>query len=98
MISMLSLLSMATLLIRNLPDVTKEALRNRAAKNGRSMEEEARKILFSELSHEIREEVGLGTWLVNLAKEVGGGYELEIPPRTGKMRKPPFLTDEEWGE
>ena len=36
---------MATLTIRNLDDKTKQALRERAAKNGRSMEEEARILL-----------------------------------------------------
>jgi len=36
---------MASLTIRNLEDATKQALRERAAKNGRSMEEEARLLL-----------------------------------------------------
>jgi len=36
---------MATLTIRNLPEATHKALRLRAAENGRSMEEEVRRIL-----------------------------------------------------
>ncbi|HEY1710842.1 MAG TPA: hypothetical protein VGG10_21435 [Rhizomicrobium sp.] len=36
---------MATLTIRNLPDPTQRALKRRAARNGRSMEAEARAII-----------------------------------------------------
>ncbi len=36
---------MATLTIRNLPDATHQALRERAARHGRSMEEEVRQII-----------------------------------------------------
>lgn len=87
---------MATLLIRNLPETTKKALRKRAAANGRSMEEEARRILDSELSREMqRPGEGLGSWLARRFAEIGGG-ELLIPPRTEMPRKPPFLSDEEW--
>ncbi|MGL5361601.1 MAG: FitA-like ribbon-helix-helix domain-containing protein [Bosea sp. (in: a-proteobacteria)] len=39
---------MATLTIRNLPDHVRDALRVRAAKNGRSMEAEVREILVRE--------------------------------------------------
>lgn len=87
---------MATLLIRNLPESTKQALRQRAAANGRSMEEEARRILDAEIYRDSRRPgEGLGTWLRRRFEEIGGG-ELLIPPRTGGMRKPPFLTDEDW--
>ncbi|MFT4233136.1 MAG: Arc family DNA-binding protein [Leucobacter sp.] len=41
---------MAQLLIRNLPDEAKEALRERARGNGRSMEAEARSILVDVVS------------------------------------------------
>lgn len=87
---------MATLLIRNLPESTKKALRQRAAANGRSMEEEARKILDAEMRREMRRPgEGLGSWLARRFAEIGGG-ELIIPPRTELPRKPPFVTDEEW--
>lgn len=42
---------MAALLIRNLNDETKNALRIRAARNGVSMEEEVRRILSDALGH-----------------------------------------------
>ena len=83
---------MATLLIRGFDDALKQTLRKRAAGNGRSMEEEARRILQRELVRDARNEVGLGTWLVHLF----GGQELEIPPRTEFPRRPPFVSDEEW--
>jgi antitoxin FitA len=83
---------MATLLIRGFDDNLKKTLRKRAADNGRSMEEEARRILQRELVREAKHEVGLGTWLVHMF----GGQELEIAPRTEYPRKPPFVTDEEW--
>lgn len=86
---------MATLLIRNLDDSIKAALRRRAAANGRSMEEEARVILNCEIRRVSSFKEGLGTRLARIFKESGAG-ELVIPPRTEMPRKPPFLTDEEW--
>lgn len=79
---------MATLLIRNLDDSLKAALRRRAAGHGRSMEEEARQILRAEMLRE-RSKVGMGTLLHSLAKEVGG-VELEIPPRELPREPPKF--------
>ena len=43
---------MATLTIRNVPDETHQALRMRAARNGRSVEEEVRRILAEHASTE----------------------------------------------
>jgi len=87
---------MASLLIRNLPDSLKSDLRKRAAANGRSMEEEARRILDAEIYRDSRRPgEGLGTWLHRRFREIGGA-QLLIPPRTGGIRKPPFLFDEEW--
>ncbi len=84
---------MASITIRKLDDSLKEALRRRAAGNRRSMEEEARVILHSELRRDRSlDEVGLGTWLANRF----AGQELVIAPRTELPRKPPFVTDEEW--
>jgi phosphopantothenoylcysteine decarboxylase/phosphopantothenate--cysteine ligase len=40
---------MATLTIRNLPDEVAEALRELAARNGRSMEEQVRRILAEQV-------------------------------------------------
>ena len=87
---------MASITIRNLDESVKVALRKRAAQNGRSMEEEARRILDAELLRDSRRPgEGLGTWLSRRFSEIGGG-ELLIPPRTEMPRKPPFVTDEEW--
>lgn len=85
---------MATLLIRNLDDSLKEALRRRAAANRRSMEEEARLLLKSALLQE-RSKMGLGSRLHAIAMEVGG-WDLEIPARTEMPRKPPFVDDDDW--
>lgn len=88
---------MATLLIRNLNDSVKAALRKRAAANGRSMEEEARAILTGEIRRESsRQSPGLGTRLAAIFEGVG---PLELLPRDQyTMSKPPFITDEEWGQ
>ncbi len=50
MLSVITYISMASLMIRKLDDRTKSRLRVRAAHHGRSMEEEAREILRSALS------------------------------------------------
>jgi plasmid stability protein len=95
---MISFASMASITIRNLDDSLKEALRRRAAGHGRSMEEEVRRILDAEVYRDSRRPgEGLGTWMARRFSEIGGG-ELPIPPRTGDMRKPPFVTDEEWNK
>lgn len=87
---------MATLLIRNLDDSIKAALKRRAAENGRSLEEEARQILKIEAARS-RSEKGLGSWLRDTAREIGVG-ELPLPPRSGPPRKPPFVRDDEWNQ
>ena len=84
---------MATLLIRNLDDSLKEALRRRAAANRRSMEEEARQILQLQLRSSPLAGEGLGTRIARIWAEAGG-VELEIPPRT-MPRRPPFMDDDE---
>ena len=77
---------MANITIRNLDDDVKTRLRMRAAENGRSMEEEARRIL--------REAVRRKPSVQNLARSIHarfaplGGVELELPPR-GPGREPP---------
>ena len=83
---------MGSLLIRNLPDSTRKALRRRAAAKGISMGAEARQILERDLRRDAIADIGLGTWLV----ELFAGNELVVPPRKELPRKPPFVTDEEW--
>jgi plasmid stability protein len=66
---------MAQVIVRNLEDSVKRKLQRRAAKHGRSMEEEAREILRNALRDEGKDEYGLGTEIAALFK----GIELEEP-------------------
>ena len=71
---------MASITIRQLPEMTKRKLRMRAAEHGRSMEQEAREILKVELAKPPR----TGKDLVDAIRRrfaPYGGVELEIPPR-----------------
>jgi plasmid stability protein len=80
---------MASLTIRNLDDRLKSRLRVQAAEHGRSMEEEARDILRSVLSHQPAEPRRLGTAIHELFKPHGG---FDLPEVTREpMRKPPRL-------
>jgi len=72
----------AQVIVRNLEDSVKRKLQRRAAKHGRSMEEEAREILRNALRDEGRSEYGLGTEIAELFK----GIELEEPIRELKIR------------
>lgn len=80
---------MATMTIRNLDDDVKARLRMRAARHGRSMEEEARSILRAALDTD--QEAFTGAALVKAIRarvERFGGIELELPSRE-PMREPP---------
>lgn len=71
---------MATLTIRNLDDDVRDALRVRAAKNGRSMEAEVRAILERQtLQTELTVYERLKA--IHDRFQEDGGVELEIPPR-----------------
>ena len=80
---------MASVTIRNLDERTKARLRVRAARHGRSMEEEARTLLRTAL---LEDTVAGG----NLADTIRarfrrlGGVELRLPARE-PMREPPKL-------
>jgi plasmid stability protein len=77
---------MASITIRQLPEITKRKLRIRAAKNGRSMEQEAREILKNELSKAPQ----TGKDLVREIRDIFeplGGVDLQIPLR-GPIRDP----------
>ncbi len=78
---------MSTLTVRNLDDDLKTQLRVRAARNGRSMEAEAREILRTSLSAEPR--TGLGTQIHNRFAGLGLD-EIVIPPRDELPRAPDF--------
>jgi antitoxin FitA len=71
---------MATLTIRNLDEDTKTRLRIRAAKNGRSMEEEARTLLATAVRSRPGRPVDLAA-SIRRRFEPFGGVELEMPAR-----------------
>ena len=80
---------MASITIRKLDDAVKSRLRIRAARHGRSMEEEAREILKVAVVEE-------GSHTPNLAESIRrhidplGGVVLAIPSRQ-RVRRPPGL-------
>jgi plasmid stability protein len=65
---------MTAITIRNLPEETRRALRQRAAEHGRSTEAEIRAIL----QEAVRPPVGLGAALQAIGRDVGG-VELDAP-------------------
>ena len=71
---------MASIIIRRLGENTKHQLRIRAARHGRSMEQEAREILKSALSQPAQQPKNLAEEIRKLFAPFGG-VELEIPPR-----------------
>jgi plasmid stability protein len=81
--------SVASITIRNLDDRLKARLRVRAARNGRSMEDEAREIMRQVLA-------GADAAPRNLASSIRrrfsklGGVELELADRE-PMREPPAI-------
>ena len=80
---------MASLTIRNLEDDTKERLRIRAARHGRSMEEEARLIL----RRAVGGMSGPDVWILSRKLFGGdGGVDLE-PVRHVADRPPPDFTE-----
>jgi len=77
---------MASITIRQLEETTKRKLRIRAARHGRSMEQEAREILKSALSQPEEQSKDLGKAIRDIFAPLGG-VELQIPPR-GPIRDP----------
>ncbi|HEV2715851.1 MAG TPA: hypothetical protein VGU64_11355 [Terriglobales bacterium] len=77
---------MASITIRQLPETTKRKLRIRAAKHGRSMEQEAREILRVELNRPVQSGKDLVESIRRRFAPLGG-VDLEIPPR-GPIRDP----------
>ena len=78
---------MTSITVRKLDEGLKRRLRIRAAANGHSMEEEARRILLAALDEETAPPKDLATMIRERFKPLGG-VELEIPPRDA-MRQPP---------
>jgi len=80
---------MASITIRRLDDALKARLRVRAAKRGRSMEEEAREILNAALRPKRAKKENLAD-AIRRYVEPFGGVELKIPPRTSMPVPPKF--------
>lgn len=78
---------MASITIRDLDPETKERLRIRAARHGRSMEEEVRVLLRSALAEGTAGPTRLGASIQGRFRELGD-VRLELPPRE-PMREPP---------
>ena len=76
--------AMASITIRQLEETTKRKLRMRAARHGRSMEQEAREILKAELNRVEEPPKDLGKAIRELFAPYGG-VELEIPPREATL-------------
>lgn len=76
---------MANLTIRKLDPAVKERLRVRAARQGHSMEEEARRILSANLAEEPANAFD------RMRRHFAGiGVELELPPRLPGREPPTF--------
>ena len=80
---------MASITIRRLDDSVKARLRMRAARHGRSMEEEARQVLTAALKEEPKRSKNLAESIRELFEPLGG-VELEIPPREMGREPPDF--------
>ncbi|WP_368039797.1 FitA-like ribbon-helix-helix domain-containing protein [Sphingomonas bacterium] len=73
--------------IRNLPDDVKQDLRERAARNGRSLEDEARRALIALVRPEpVVERKGIFEMLYEASRP---GFDLPIPSRS-RARVPVF--------
>jgi plasmid stability protein len=80
---------MASLTIRKLDESLKKKLRLRAAKNGRSMEDEARKILRAALAEKPGENADLGTEIHRRFAKFKIA-DLDLPPRGPERPLPSF--------
>ena len=77
---------MASLTIRDIPESLKQALRQRAARHGRSMEEEARQLLRQAVTRD-RASTGLGSRIASRFAGLGGVALPQV--RRSSPRKPP---------
>lgn len=85
---------MATITVRDLDEATRDKLRVRAARNGRSMEAEVRDILDSAAAESPSGYAPLGSHIRALVEKIGGADDLipHIPLREndGSHRIPDF--------
>lgn len=80
---------MANLTIRNLDERVKSAIRVRAARHGRSMEEEARQLLSLAIDRPADEGAGLAEAIRRRFAPLGG-IDLDPPPRAPGRDPPDF--------
>ena len=81
----------AQVIVRNLEEAVKRKLQRRAARHGRSMEEEVRDILRNAVKDEERGRKGLGTEIAELFR--GIGLEEPIEELRGYPVKPAKLDE-----
>ena len=86
---------MASLTIRKLSDDAKRKLRVQAARNSRSMEEEARRIIEDAVRPAKTKKRNLAEEIHRIVAPVGG-IELDLPPRR-PVRDPPDFSGPEFG-
>jgi antitoxin FitA len=77
---------LAQFVVRNLEDEVKVRLQRRAARHGRSMEEEVRDILRDALKEEETQGGGLGTEIASLFSRIG--LDADIPELRGHVITP----------
>lgn len=82
---------MAVMTIRNIDDAIKARLRLRAARNGRSMEEEARDILRSALSSELPHPRNLAD---AVRERFGAMHGVDLPDVPRESIRPPMDSDQ----
>lgn len=80
---------MGSLVVRNIPDAVKERLKERAKKNGRSMEEEVREILKGAAKNVEPPGAGVGTRFANRFRQIGPGEEPHIVELRGLALETP---------
>ena len=80
---------MSTITVRNLDEAVKQALRQRAATAGHSLEEEVRRTLKVSVDREPRPRTGAELYRrIREIVEPVGGIELDIPPRRPSRKLP----------
>jgi len=70
---------MASLTIRNIPDDVHRRFRTKASAKGRSMEDEARRLVIAAATDEPRPHKSIGQMLYEMSRP---GLDLPIPPRS----------------
>lgn len=81
---------MAQVIVRQLEDDVKASLKRRAARHGRSMEEEVREILRNATRDEARTVARLGTQIA--ARFRGRGLTTDLPELRGQRPRPADLS------